>query len=44
MEVIAKIVNGLKPLTTFAISSISDVRLGPEYIPDFAHWYDFAHW
>ena len=32
MELIAKIVNGLKPLTTFAISSILDVRLGPEYI------------
>ena len=31
MELIAKVVNGLSPLTIFAMSSILDVRRGSEY-------------
>ena len=32
MELFAKIANGKKPLTIFAQSTISDVRLGSEYV------------
>ena len=38
MELFAKIVNGLRPLTIFAKSSMLDVRRGYEYASEGYYW------